>query len=62
MNISFSEIFLILLIAFLVIKPERLPEVAQVLGKWIGTMRRIIFRIKDELNNPLAKPITKDDT
>jgi sec-independent protein translocase protein TatB len=40
LDFSFSEIVLILVVAFVVFGPERLPEVANKLGKIIGSLRR----------------------
>lgn len=37
---SFYEILVILIVALIVIKPERLPEIASTLGKWIGKIHR----------------------
>jgi Sec-independent protein translocase protein TatA len=45
---SISEIFLILLVALLVVKPERLPEVALMLGKWLRRVRMISTKIKND--------------
>lgn len=41
MNIHFSEIFLVILVAFLVIKPEQLPGIALKLGKWIKQIKKL---------------------
>lgn len=50
MNFSISEILVILLVALLVIKPEQLPDVAFTLGRFAQTVRRILGKIKDEMN------------
>lgn len=50
MNISISEIVVILLIALLVIKPEQLPDVAFTLGRFAQTIRRMFAKVKDEMN------------
>jgi len=49
-NFSISEILVILLVALLVIKPEQLPDVAFTLGRFAQTVRRILGKIKDEMN------------
>lgn len=46
MNIHFSEILIILLVAFIVIKPERLPEIARLLGGWFTWMHKATIRVK----------------
>lgn len=48
MNISLSEILLILIVALLVIKPEHLPDFARKLGRWFSTIRQSILKIKNE--------------
>ena len=49
MNISCSEILLILLVALLVIKPERLPHVASILGRGFKWFQMMIHQIKKEI-------------
>lgn len=51
MNVSISEIIVILLIALLVIKPEQLPEVAFTLGRFIQSIRSMFTKMKDEMKN-----------
>lgn len=36
---SFGELLIILLVAIIVIKPERLPEISYLLGKTLGRIR-----------------------
>ena len=36
---SFWETVVIVIVAFIVIRPERLPEVSYQLGKWLGRFR-----------------------
>ena len=50
MNFSVSEIIVILLIALLVIKPEQLPDVAFTLGRFAQSIRRLFFKVKNEMN------------
>jgi sec-independent protein translocase protein TatB len=53
MHIHLSEILLILVVALLVIKPERLPEAARVVGRWMGWMRQTSQKIRQEMEKPL---------
>ena len=48
---SLSEIILILLVAFLVIKPEQLPEVALTLGRCMRWVRQTLGKAKKEVNS-----------
>lgn len=47
-DIGFLEIMVILVIALLVIGPERMPEVARKIGTFMGKMRRFINSVKEE--------------
>jgi sec-independent protein translocase protein TatB len=49
-NFSISEIMVVLLIALLVIKPEQLPGVAFTLGKLMQTLRRMLVKVKGEVD------------
>lgn len=50
MNVSLSEIMLILLIALIVIKPEQMPEVAQAVGRFIRFVQALGAKVKNEVN------------
>jgi sec-independent protein translocase protein TatB len=47
-DIGFLEMLLVLIIALLVIGPERMPEVARKIGQFVGKMRRFINSVKEE--------------
>ncbi|WP_127469982.1 Sec-independent protein translocase protein TatB [Thiomicrorhabdus aquaedulcis] len=47
-DIGFLEVLLVLIIALLVIGPERMPEVARSIGRFAGKMRRFINSVKEE--------------
>ncbi|MBA3661234.1 MAG: twin-arginine translocase TatA/TatE family subunit [Gammaproteobacteria bacterium] len=51
MNISLSEILVILLVALLVIKPEQLPEVGRFVFQAVRKIRRLFSGFKKELND-----------
>jgi Sec-independent protein translocase protein TatA len=59
-NFSISEILLVLVIALVVIKPEQLPDVAFTLGRFAQTMRRMLGKVKQEMNgfiDVVEKPV-----
>ena len=56
MNVSISEIIVVLLIALLVIKPEQLPEVAFALGRLVQSLRQMLGKVKEEMNG-LISPV-----
>lgn len=47
-NIGFSELLLVLLVAFLVVGPKDLPKVARRLGRTVKKSRRLLNEIKKE--------------
>jgi Tat protein translocase TatB subunit len=55
---SFMELLLIILVALVVIKPERLPEVAKNLGIWFKWFRHTSAKLKNELSEQI---MTKND-
>lgn len=50
MNISISELILVLLIALLVIKPEQLPDAARSIARFIKSIRHMSAKLKNEMN------------
>jgi len=49
-DVSFSELFIIIVVALLVIGPEKLPKVARTLGAIAGRMQRYVAQVKEEVN------------
>ena len=47
-NIGFSELILILLVAFVIVGPKDLPKVAAALGRAVRTVKRYIKEFQDE--------------
>lgn len=47
-NIGFTELLLVLLVAFLVVGPKDLPKVARWLGRAVKKSRRLLNEIKKE--------------
>tara|TARA_B100000315_G_C14483403_1_gene544006 strand:- start:85 stop:591 length:507 start_codon:yes stop_codon:yes gene_type:complete len=52
-NIHSTEIFLILIVALVVIGPERLPAAVKTAGLWIGRFRRSFYKVKAEIEREL---------
>jgi sec-independent protein translocase protein TatB len=48
-DIGFWELFLILILALLVVGPERLPKAARTAGFWFGKARRYVEGVKEEV-------------
>lgn len=54
-DIGFLEIFVVLIIALLVIGPQRMPEVARKLGSFMGKTRNFINQMKQD--SPLNETV-----
>ena len=52
-NIHSTEILLILIVALIVIGPERLPAAIKTAGLWIGRFRRSFYKVKAEIEREL---------
>ena len=52
-DIGFSELFMILVIALIVIGPERLPSVAKKVGRYVGKAKRTFENVKREVQSEL---------
>jgi len=53
-EIGIWELVLIMVIALIVIGPERLPEVARNVGRWVGKARGMVRSVKAEIDRELA--------
>ncbi len=50
-GIGVPELLVILVVALIVLGPQRLPEVAQALGKALAELRKATSGVSDELRN-----------
>ncbi len=48
-EIAFNEIFMIMVIALIVVGPERLPGMARKAGALLGKMRRFVSNVKQDI-------------
>ena len=53
-DIGFWELTLILIVALLVVGPERLPRMARSAGLWMGRMRRFVGTVRADIQRELA--------
>lgn len=53
-DLGFWEIMMIVLIALVVVGPERLPGLARTAGLWVGKAKRFVNNVKAEINQELA--------
>lgn len=54
MDFSFSEIALIIIVAFLVFGPEKLPDVAHKIGRIIAKTKKIGQSLTDEIKSSIS--------
>jgi sec-independent protein translocase protein TatB len=59
---GFTEIGFILFIAFLLFGPKKLPEIARILGKGMGELRRASNELKFSLEEEIRNLDRTDDT
>lgn len=52
-DISFSELFIIAVIALIVLGPERLPKVARTLGHLLGRAQRYVHDVKRDIQKEM---------
>ena len=58
-DIGFWELFLIFILLLFVVGPDKLPVVAEYLGRWFGKIQRYFFELKDSIQNETGNA-TKD--
>ena len=54
-DFGFWELAVIALVGLLIIGPERLPHVAEKIGHWTATIKRLALEFKSELNREIEK-------
>jgi sec-independent protein translocase protein TatB len=53
-DVGFWEIIIILVIALLVVGPQRLPRLARTAGLWLGKARNMVASVKADIDRELA--------
>jgi len=60
-EVGFSELLLIFAIALVVLGPQKLPKLAQQVGRWIGRARAMARQFRDQLEEEASNLETKFD-
>lgn len=58
-EVGFTELLLICVIALLVLGPQKLPKVAQQVGRWMGRARTMARQFRDQLEEEAILEETK---
>ncbi len=65
-DIGFSEIVVVMIVALLVVGPERLPGLARKAGLWAGRAKRFMQNVKADIDREIAaeelKRVLKDQS
>jgi Tat protein translocase TatB subunit len=52
-DIGFQELVIIFVVALLVFGPNKLPELAKTMGKWMAEIKRGVYIAKSQIENEL---------
>ena len=58
-EVGFSELLLIFAIALIVLGPQKLPKLAQQVGRWVGRARAMARQFRDQLEDEAHNLETK---
>jgi sec-independent protein translocase protein TatB len=61
-NVGTPELLVILLVALLVLGPNKLPDAARQVGRFIGEMRRMSTGFQTELRDAMQEPVSSTST
>ena len=57
-NVGTPELLVILLVALIVLGPNKLPDAARQVGKFVGEMRRMSTGFQSELRDAMQEPVS----
>lgn len=57
LNLGTGEVLLILVVALVVLGPDKLPGAARQAGRWIAELRRLSSGFQSELRDALQEPV-----
>ena len=56
-NVGGAELFVILLLALVVLGPDKLPSAMRTVGQWAGEMRKMANGFQTEMNKAMNDPL-----
>ena len=57
LNLGTGEVLVILVVALVVLGPDKLPGAARQAGRWVGELRRLSSGFQSELRDALQEPV-----
>jgi sec-independent protein translocase protein TatB len=57
LNLGTGEVLLILVVALVVLGPDKLPGAARQAGRWIAELRRLSSGFQSELRDAIQEPV-----
>jgi Tat protein translocase TatB subunit len=57
LNLGTGEVLVILVVALVVLGPDKLPGAARQAGRWLGDLRRLSSGFQAELRDALQEPV-----
>jgi Tat protein translocase TatB subunit len=57
LNLGTGEVLVILVVALVVLGPDKLPGAARQAGRWLGELRKISSGFQAELRDALQEPV-----
>jgi Tat protein translocase TatB subunit len=61
LNVGTPELLLVMLVALLVLGPQKLPEVARQIGKAMAEVRKLTSGFQAEMRDALQEPLRNDE-
>lgn len=59
-DFSFWELTIVLMVALLVVGPDKLPVLAAKMGRWVGKAKRMISSVRSEIEDELKAAELKE--
>ena len=59
-DFSFWELAIVLVVALLVVGPDKLPGLAAKVGRWVGKAKRMIMSVRSDIENELKAAELKE--
>ena len=57
LNLGTGEVLVILVVALVVLGPDKLPAAARQVGQWLGELRKLSSGFQAELRDALQEPV-----